>query len=139
MKPYDLFFSEFLFLSVVISIRKVGQIVGGETCYDGIFQPWIYAWKNEGVEGLFAGLAPALFGEIVKVVCLSVLRRGIEYLLPLEEDEGLDEYEDEDINAVCFCILPFGCFEEFSLSNTWFHSLILLHCRIKSLSTKQFS
>eukprot|EP01135_Chromosphaera_perkinsii_P003231 Nk52_evm6s239 gene=Nk52_evmTU6s239 len=84
----------------VVSLRKVAQIAGGEVAYDGFLQPWIHIWKNEGLEGVFAGLAPALIGEVVKIVCLSLLRHGIEHLLPLEEDvDGVDEYEDEDINS----------------------------------------
>lgn len=57
----------------VVSLRMMAQFVGRETKYRGIFSSLIEIYKDNGIAGYYAGLAPRLIGNASLIVLSSTL------------------------------------------------------------------
>ncbi|XP_076245757.1 mitochondrial carrier homolog 2 isoform X1 [Calliopsis andreniformis] len=55
----------------VIALRMMAQFVGGETKYNGLFRSFVEVYKENGIQGYYAGLAPRLIGNAAVIILVS--------------------------------------------------------------------
>ncbi|XP_075230198.1 mitochondrial carrier homolog 2-like [Lycorma delicatula] len=65
----------------VITVRKIGQFVGRETKYSGVFSSLYTVYKEEYVSGWFSGLLPRLVGEVATVFLVSTITFAVNSYL----------------------------------------------------------
>ncbi|MFH4976908.1 hypothetical protein AB6A40_003617 [Gnathostoma spinigerum] len=95
----------------VIAIRKVAQIVGGETKYTNVLSSLYLIGKEEGPKGLFAGIIPQILTELITVWGAAVLYYGLERAvtrlkLENEGDQASEEALESARKAVSLTV-PF--------------------------------
>jgi carrier protein len=67
----------------VIGTNMIAQLVGGENVFIGIYGSLVHLYDEEGIAGWFRGLAPAIVGEIVYAISITLLTKAIsEYVTP---------------------------------------------------------
>jgi len=57
----------------VVSVRMIAQYVGKETYYPSIWSAIGSIYEDEGILGLFAGLAPMIVGEFISILLIRSL------------------------------------------------------------------
>ncbi|ELT95424.1 hypothetical protein CAPTEDRAFT_226268 [Capitella teleta] len=57
----------------VIMVRSMGQFVGGETAYSGLFSSIAEIYHHDGILGFFSGLVPRILGEVITIWLANTL------------------------------------------------------------------
>lgn len=57
----------------VISIRMMAQFIGRETKYNSVLGSLVDIYNEEGLSGLWSGLLPRIYGEVLRIWCAATI------------------------------------------------------------------